>query len=167
MLILFSYFSYFVTLCLSLEAGYNFDNIAQSKHLWSCVFLTTCRNCLQGFQKKETLERHKELCYNQKHCNLILPGKDKNILKFTNHQYCSKLPVTIYCDFESNNIPLENIETDNNESYTYLYYLFNKFFFSIVSSICNISGFKNVRIIWFNINTKTVNFLFKYLFCIW
>jgi hypothetical protein len=55
---------------------------------------------------------------NQKHCNLILPEKDKKILKFENHHYSSKLPFTIYCDFESNNIPLETSQSDPNESYT-------------------------------------------------
>jgi hypothetical protein len=78
----------------------------------------TCRNCLQGFQRKETLERHKELCLNQKHCNLILPDKDKNILEFTKHEYCSKLPVIIYCDFEGSNIPLEISQSDPSQSYT-------------------------------------------------
>jgi hypothetical protein len=78
----------------------------------------TCRNCLQGFQRKETLERHRELCFLQKHCNLILPNKDKNILKFTKHEYSFKLTFTIYCDFESSNIPLDTIESPHNESYT-------------------------------------------------
>jgi hypothetical protein len=78
----------------------------------------TCRNCLQGFQRKETLERHKELCLNQKHCNLILPDKDKNILKFTKHEYSSKLPITIFCDFEGSNIPLEINQSDPLNSYT-------------------------------------------------
>ena len=78
----------------------------------------TCRNCLQGFQRKETLERHRELCFLQKHCNLILPNKDNNILKFTKHEYSFKLPFTIYCDFEASNIPLDTIESPHNESYT-------------------------------------------------
>jgi hypothetical protein len=47
----------------------------------------TCRNCLQGFQKKETLEKHKKLCYNEKHCNSILPKEGKNILEFKNYHF--------------------------------------------------------------------------------
>lgn len=78
----------------------------------------TCRNCLQGFRRKETLEKHQEICFNQKPCNLIMPKKGKNILKFENHHYSSKLPFTIYCDFESNNIPIETSQPNPNKSYT-------------------------------------------------
>lgn len=78
----------------------------------------TCRNCLQGFVRKETLEKHKELCLNNTQCNSILPKEDNKILKFKNHHFSSKLPVTIYCDFESKNIPLETENPNTEESYT-------------------------------------------------
>ena len=65
----------------------------------------TCRNCMQGFQRKVTLERHQEICLDHKHCNTIMPKKGKNSLKFKNHHFREKLPFSIYCDFEANNIP--------------------------------------------------------------
>ena len=78
----------------------------------------TCRNCLQGFQKKETLERHSELCLNEKHCKLVLPKEGKNIVEFENFHFQSKLPIVVYCDFEGTNIPLETEESNPEESYT-------------------------------------------------
>ena len=78
----------------------------------------TCRNCMQGFQRKVTLERHQEICLDHKHCNTIMPKKDKNSLKFKNHHFREKLPFSIYCDFEANNIPIETTQPNPNESYT-------------------------------------------------
>ena len=78
----------------------------------------TCRNCMQAFQKETTLKNHKEICLDNKHCNIILPKKDKNILKFHNHHFKEKLPFSIYCDFEANNIPIETTQPNPNESYT-------------------------------------------------
>ena len=78
----------------------------------------TCRNCMQGFQKEITLERHQEICLDHKHCNTIMPKKDKNILKFKNYHFKEKLPFSIYCDFEANNIPIETTQPNPNESYT-------------------------------------------------
>ena len=77
----------------------------------------TCRNCMQSFQRIKTLETHKEICLNHKYCNMILPKKDKNILKFHNHHFKEKLPFVIYCDFESNNIPIQTVKPNPNESY--------------------------------------------------
>ena len=76
------------------------------------------RNCMQGFQKEITLERHQEICLDHKHCNTIMPKKDKNILKFKNYHFKEKLPFSIYCDFEANNIPIETTQPNPNESYT-------------------------------------------------
>ena len=78
----------------------------------------TCRNCMQGFQRKVTLERHQEICLDHKHCNTIMPKKDKNSLKFKNYHFKEKLPFSIYCDFEANNIPIETTQPNPNESYT-------------------------------------------------
>jgi len=78
----------------------------------------TCRNCLQGFQRKEALENHKEKCLAHKHCNVIMPEEGKNILKFEKHHFSSKLPIAIYCDFESNNIPIKSCRPDPDNSFT-------------------------------------------------
>ena len=78
----------------------------------------TCRNCLQSFQRVNTLEKHKETCLNHSHCKVKMPKKDKNILKFINHHFKNRLPFVIYSDFESNNIPISTSQSNPNESYT-------------------------------------------------
>jgi hypothetical protein len=77
----------------------------------------TCRYCLQGFQRKTTLKNHKEICFNHKHCKTKMPKKENDILKFTNYNYSEKLPFSIYCDFEANNIPIQTAQPNPNESY--------------------------------------------------
>ncbi len=76
-----------------------------------------CRNCLQGFQREETLIKHKKICYDNKHCKTIMPKPGKNILKFNNHHFKNKLPFVIYSDFEAYNIPIQSCTPDPNKSY--------------------------------------------------
>ena len=76
------------------------------------------RHCLHGFRTKEALENHKEDCLNQNLCKVKMPKKGKNILEFKNHHYKEKLPFTIYCDFEANNIPIKTAQPDPDKSYT-------------------------------------------------
>ena len=77
----------------------------------------TCRNCLQGFRRKETLEKHKEICLDHDYCKVVMPKKDNNILKFKNHHFKNRLPFVIYSDFESNNVPLSTTQQNPNMSY--------------------------------------------------
>ena len=77
----------------------------------------TCRNCLQGFRREETLIKHKEICYDNEYCKTIMPEPGKNILKFTNYHFKNKLPFVIYSDFESYNIPIKSSQPNPNESY--------------------------------------------------
>ncbi|VDI56520.1 Hypothetical predicted protein [Mytilus galloprovincialis] len=76
-----------------------------------------CRNCLQGFQREETLIKHKKICYDNEHCKTIMPKPGKNILKFNNHHFKNRLPFVIYCDFEAYNIPMQSCTPDPNKSY--------------------------------------------------
>ncbi|XP_071124236.1 uncharacterized protein [Mytilus edulis] len=76
-----------------------------------------CRNCLQGFQREETLIKHKTICYDNEHCKTIMPKPGKNILEFNNHHFKNKLPFVIYCDFEAYNIPMQSCTPDPNKSY--------------------------------------------------
>ena len=77
----------------------------------------TCRNCLQGFQREETLIKHKKICYDNEHCRTIMPKPGKNILEFKNHHFKNRLPFVIYCDFEAYNIPIQSCTPDPNKSY--------------------------------------------------
>ena len=77
----------------------------------------TCRNCLQGFRRKETLMEHKKICYDNEHCKIIMPNPGKNILEFNNHHFKNRLPFVIYCDFEAYNIPIQSCTPDPNQSH--------------------------------------------------
>ena len=77
----------------------------------------TCRNCLMGFRREKTLNTHKEKCLNYKHCTVKMPEKN-TILKFKNHHFKSRLPIVIYSDFESNNIPISTSKPNPKDSYT-------------------------------------------------
>ena len=77
----------------------------------------TCRNCLMGFRRETTLNTHKEKCLNYKHCTVKMPEKN-TILKFKNHHFKSRLPIVIYSDFESNNIPISTSKPNPKDSYT-------------------------------------------------
>ncbi|CAC5377408.1 unnamed protein product [Mytilus coruscus] len=78
----------------------------------------TCRNCIQGFQREETLEKHKKICYDYEPCRTIMPEPGKNILEFNNHHFKNRLPFVIYCDFEACNIPMQSCTPDPDKSYT-------------------------------------------------
>ncbi|CAC5378564.1 unnamed protein product [Mytilus coruscus] len=78
----------------------------------------TCRNCIQGFQREETLEKHKKICKDNEPCRTIMPEPGKNILEFNNHHFKNRLPFVIYCDFEACNIPMQSCTPDPNKSYT-------------------------------------------------
>ena len=77
----------------------------------------TCRNCLQGFRREDTLIKHQTICYDNEHCKTIMPEPGKNILKFNNHHFKNRLPFAIYCDFEAYNIPMQSCTPDPNKSY--------------------------------------------------
>ena len=77
----------------------------------------TCRNCLQGFRREDTLIKHQTICYDNEHCKTIMPEPGKNILEFNNHHFKNRLPFAIYCDFEAYNIPMQSCTPDPNKSY--------------------------------------------------
>ncbi|CAC5402484.1 unnamed protein product [Mytilus coruscus] len=75
-------------------------------------------NCIQGFQREETLENTKKICYDYEPCRTIMPEPGKNILEFNNHHFKNRLPFVIYCDFEACNIPMQSCTPDPDKSYT-------------------------------------------------
>ena len=62
-----------------------------------------CERCLQGFTRKEILEKHQVDCngVDQRTIRIQMPDKDKNKIKFTNYQKQVKVPYVIDADFES------------------------------------------------------------------
>ena len=66
-----------------------------------------CHLCLQGFGRKDLLDKHLEICLKNDGVRTILPEKGKKILKFKNIQNCVECPIKIFADFESILAPME------------------------------------------------------------
>ena len=79
-----------------------------------------CLNCMNGFKSKDSLNKHKEYCYNNECVNIVMPPEN-TYLKFKNFRYSERAPFVIYADFESFIKPMDNCDPDPNRSYTKKY----------------------------------------------
>ena len=79
-----------------------------------------CLNCINGFKSKDSLNKHKEYCYNNECVNIIIPPPN-TFLKFKNFRYSERAPFVIYADFESFIKTMDNCDPDPNRSYTKKY----------------------------------------------
>ena len=79
-----------------------------------------CLNCFNGFNTPETLNKHKEYCYNNECVKIVMPPPG-TYLRFKNFLHSEKAPFTIYADFESKIIEMDNCDPDPNKSYTKKY----------------------------------------------
>ena len=88
-----------------------------SKHCGECFL---CDNCLKPFKSKESLDKHKEYCYNNECVKINMPEKG-SILKFKNFCKSERMPFTVYADTESLLNNIQNCEPDPEKSYTNKY----------------------------------------------
>ena len=79
-----------------------------------------CLNCLNGYDKPEKLENHKEYCSENESVKINMPPPN-TYLKFKNFLHSEKAPFAIYADFESLIKPMDNCDPDPNKSYTKKY----------------------------------------------
>ena len=79
-----------------------------------------CLNCFNGFKSPDSLDKHKEYCYNNECVKISMPPPN-TFLRFKNFRYSEKAPFAIYADFESLVKPLDNCDPDPNRSYTKKY----------------------------------------------
>ena len=79
-----------------------------------------CLNCLNGFDKPEKLEKHKEYCSEEDSVKINIPPPETYI-KFNNFLHSERAPFAIYADFESIVKPLDSCDPDPNRSYTKKY----------------------------------------------
>ena len=79
-----------------------------------------CLNCFNGFNTPDSLNKHKEYCYNNE-CVKILMPQQGTFLRFKNFPHSEKAPFAIYADFESLIKPMDNCDPDPNKSYTKKY----------------------------------------------
>ena len=57
-----------------------------------------CLNRFCAYSKKNKLEEHKKVCENNKFCNVEMPTKDNNTIKYNQGEKSIKLPFVIYDD---------------------------------------------------------------------
>ena len=77
-------------------------------------------NCINGFKSKDSLNKHKEYCYNNECVNIMMPPPN-TFLKFKNFRCSERAPFVIYADFESFIKPMDSCDPDPNKSYTKKY----------------------------------------------
>ena len=79
-----------------------------------------CLNCFNGFNTPDSLNKHKEYCYNNECVKIVMPPPG-TYLRFKNFLHSEKAPFAIYADFESLIKPMDNCDPDPNKSYTKKY----------------------------------------------
>ena len=79
-----------------------------------------CLNCFNSFNTPETLETHKEYCYENESVKTLMPPPG-TYLRFKNFLHSEKAPFVIYADFECKIIRMDNCDPDPNKSYTKKY----------------------------------------------
>ena len=79
-----------------------------------------CLNCFNSFNSPETLETHKEYCYENESVKTLMPPPG-TYLRFKNFLHSEKAPFVIYADFECKIIRMDNCDSDPNKSYTKKY----------------------------------------------
>ena len=85
-----------------------------NKHKGTC---NICLNCFNGFNTPESLNNHKEYCYNNECVKINMPPTG-SFLEFKNFVHSEKAPFAIYADFESLIKPLDVCDPDPEKSYT-------------------------------------------------
>ena len=77
-----------------------------------------CLNCFCGYSAKSKLEEHKKMCENNKYCNVEMPTKDNNTIKYNQGEKSIKLPFVIYADLECLLEKISTFQNNPNESLT-------------------------------------------------
>ena len=91
-----------------------------------------CLNCFRSYRTRNKLEAHKKNCENHNYCNVEMPIKDNNIIKYNQGEKSIKLPFVIYADVECllenmstcQNNPNESSTTEINKHITSVYSIF-------------------------------------------
>ena len=76
-----------------------------------------CLRCLNSFKCKQSLDKHKEYCYNNECVKTVMPEKG-TYLKFKNFVHSEKVPFIVYADTEALIKEMYNCDPNPNKSYT-------------------------------------------------
>ena len=70
-----------------------------------------CLNCFHSYRTENKLNAHKKICDNHEYCNIEMPNKDNNLIKYNQGDKSLKLPFIIYANLE---YLLKKIDTCQN-----------------------------------------------------
>ena len=59
-----------------------------------------CLNCFRSYGTRNKFEAHKKICENHDYCNVEMPTKDSNIIKYNQGEKSIKLSFVVYADLE-------------------------------------------------------------------
>ena len=77
-----------------------------------------CLNCFRSYRTRNKLEAHKKICENHDYCNVEMPTKDNNIIKYNQGEKSIKLPFVVYADLEWLVEKMSTRQNNPSESYT-------------------------------------------------
>ena len=77
-----------------------------------------CLNCFHSYRMRNKLEEHKKICENHNCCNVKMPTKDNNIIKYNQGEKSIKLPFVVYADLECLLEKISTCQNNPNESST-------------------------------------------------
>ena len=70
-----------------------------------------CLNCFHSYRTENKLKVHKKICENHEYCNIEMPSRNNNIIKYNQGEKSLELPFIIYADLEC---LLKKIDTCQN-----------------------------------------------------
>ena len=76
-----------------------------------------CLNCFHSYRTRNRLE-HKKICENHNYCNVEMPSKDNNMIKYNQGEKSIKLPFVVYADLECLLEKISTCQNNPNESST-------------------------------------------------
>ena len=77
-----------------------------------------CLNCFDSYRTKNKLESHKKIFENHNYCNVEMPTKNNNIIKYNQGEKSIKLPFVVYADLECLPEKMSTCQNNPNESST-------------------------------------------------
>ena len=77
-----------------------------------------CLSCFRSYRTRNKLEAHRKICENHDYCNVEMPTKDNNIIKYNHGEKSIKLPLVVYADLECLIEKMSTCTNNPNESST-------------------------------------------------
>ena len=77
-----------------------------------------CLNCFRSYRTINKFEVHKKICENHDYCNVEMPTKDNNLIKYNQGEKSIKLPFVVYAHLECLLEKINTCQNSPNESST-------------------------------------------------